>query len=174
MTAVTSQEDREARPAPAFEEFVVVRGPALLRLARGLLRDPDAAEDVVQDVLGRALLRWDRIGATEDPRAYVNRMVVNACTSWWRLAARRERPARGDLPDVPDAARRPEDVLADRDLLLRELRRLPPKQRAALVLRHFEGMGDEEIAAVLQVSEVTVRSNVSRGLAALRRALGGT
>ncbi|MCE0539039.1 SigE family RNA polymerase sigma factor [Kineosporia rhizophila] len=157
-----------AMPAPlVFEEFVATRGPALVRLARGLLRDPYLAEDVVQDVLGRALLQWSRVSAAHDVDAYVRRMVVNACTSWFRRAARRERATDSvlvlDTPSADGAQNR-----AERDQLIALLRRLPAKQRAVLVLRHYEGLPDSEIAVLLKCSEVTVRSNAHRGLAKLR------
>ncbi|NAZ77184.1 SigE family RNA polymerase sigma factor [Kineococcus sp. T13] len=154
----------------AFEDFVAARGPALVRLARGLLRDPDTAEDVVQDVLAKALLHWKRVQGADDPVAYVNRMVVNASTSFWRRAARRERPVAAE--DLPDAGRADgTGQLADRDELLTALRTLPTKQRTVLVLRHFEDMPDEQIADLLDVTTGTVRSNAHRGLAALRTAL---
>jgi len=150
-----------------FEEFVTLRGPALVRLARGLLKDPHLAEDVVQDVLARALLQWSRVSAARDVDAYVRRMVVNACTSWFRRAARRER-----VTDQPLVLDRPvgdrTDQFVDRDLLIALLRRLPTKQRAVLVLRHYEGLADTDIALTLGCSEVTVRSNAHRGLARLR------
>jgi RNA polymerase sigma-70 factor (sigma-E family) len=150
-----------------FEAFVALRGPALVRLARGLLRDPHLAEDVVQDVLARALLQWPRVSAARDVDAYVRRMVVNACTSWFRRAARRER-----VTDQPLVLDRPvgdrTDQFVDRDLLIALLRRLPTKQRAVLVLRHYEGLADSDIARTLSCSEVTVRSNAHRGLARLR------
>ena len=152
---------------PSYEEFVALRGPALVRLARGLLKDPYLAEDVVQDVLARAMLQWARVSAAHDLDAYVRRMVVNACTSWFRRAARRERTT--DQPlilDQPVADRT--DQLVERDQLLNLLRKLPAKQRAVLVLRHYEGLPDAEIARMLGSSEVTVRSNAHRGLARLR------
>lgn len=150
-----------------FEDFVATRGSALVRLARGLLRDPQLAEDVVQDVLARALLQWARVSAADDIDAYVRRMVVNACTSWFRRAARRER-----VTDQPLVLDRPvsdqTDQLVDRDQLVALLRLLPAKQRAVLVLRHYEGLPDAQIAQTLGTSEVTVRSNAHRGLARLR------
>ena len=150
-----------------FEAFVALRGPALVRLARGLLRDPQLAEDVVQDVLARALLQWSRVSAARDVDAYVRRMVVNACTSWFRRAARRERVTDQALVlDRPVGDRT--DQFVDRDLLIALLRRLPTKQRAVLVLRHYEGLADSDIARTLNCSEVTVRSNAHRGLARLR------
>ncbi|MCI2240359.1 SigE family RNA polymerase sigma factor [Paenibacillus sp. TRM 82003] len=163
---------REAPGVLTFEEFVAARGPALVRLARGLLRDPDTAEDVVQDVLAKALLSWRRVAGADDPVAYVNRMVVNACTSWWRRAARRERPAGEALPEASGRARPDASTqLADRDQLLTALRALPVKQRTVLVLRYFEDMADEQIADLLDVTTGTVRSNAHRGLATLRGAV---
>lgn len=153
-----------------FEEYVVARGPALVRLARGLLRDPHSAEDVVQDVLAKALVKWQRIESVDDPDAYLRRMVVNATTSFWRRAVRREYPHEHErLPDrrTDDAA----DSVVGRDQMLALLRRLPTKQRAVLVLRHYEGLPDAEIADLLGTSPVTVRTNAHRGLAALRAML---
>lgn len=150
-----------------FEEFASSRGPALVRLARGLLRDPHHAEDVVQDALAKALVHWGRVSQADDPDAYVRRMVVNGCTSFWRLAVRREQPREREfLPEgsVGDSG----DELAGRDHLLAMLRQLPTKQRAVLVLRHYEGLPDAEIADLLGTSAVTVRSNAHRGLATLR------
>lgn len=151
----------------AFEEFVELRGASLVRLARGLLRDPYQAEDVVQDVLARALLQWPRVSAARDVDAYVRRMVVNACTSWFRRAARRERSTDQQfLVDRPVGDQT--DQFVNRELLLALLRKLPAKQRAALVLRHYEGLPDAEIAVLLDCSEVTVRTNALRGLTRLR------
>lgn len=150
-----------------FEDFVAARGPALVRLARGLLKDPYQAEDVVQDVLAKALVRWSAIERADDVDAYVRRMVVNACTSFFRRAARREHAR--DHESLPDGSvRDPAGEVVERDRMLAMLRRLPAKQRAVLVLRHYEGLPDAEIADLLGTSAVTVRSNAHRGLAALR------
>lgn len=154
-----------------FADFALTRGPGLVRLARGLLRDPYQAEDVVQEVLARAYVQWARVSAADDPDAYVRRMVVNACTSWFRRAARRE--FAHDAAHLPDRANPgdPTGAFDERDLVVALLRRLPAKQRAALVLRHYEGLPDAEIARLLGSSEVSVRTNAHRGLAALRRML---
>jgi RNA polymerase sigma-70 factor (sigma-E family) len=151
-----------------FADFAGTRGPALVRLARGVLRDPYQAEDVVQDVLAKALVQWGRVSSADDPDAYVRRMVVNACTSWFRRAARREfAHDAATLPERPLAD--PTDGVDERDRVVALLRRLPIKQRAALVLRHYEGLPDAEIARMLGSSEVSVRTNAHRGLATLRR-----
>ncbi|HEY6794834.1 MAG TPA: SigE family RNA polymerase sigma factor [Kineosporiaceae bacterium] len=153
-----------------FAEFAGTRGPALVRLARGLLRDPYQAEDVVQDVLAKALVQWGRVSAADDPDAYVRRMVINACTSWFRRAARRE--FAHDAATLPErAVTDPTDGIDERDRVIALLRRLPTKQRTVLVLRHYEGMRDAEIARLLGSSEVSVRTNAHRGLTTLRRLL---
>ena len=158
-----------------FEDFVAARGAALVRTARGLLRDPQHAEDVVQEVLVKVHRHWATILRQDVPDAYVRRMLVNQCTSFWRRAVRREHVVPDDvLPHVVDARSRVLDhatAVDDRDLVLALLRRLPAKQRAALVLRHYEGLPDAEIADVMGTSVQTVRSNVHRGLASLRRML---
>lgn len=153
-----------------FEEYVTARGAGLVRLARGLLRDPQHAEDVVQEVLVRAHQKWGAIRRASNPDAYVYRMVVNASTSFWRRTVRREfavATERMPAGHVADGA----DQHVDRDLLLALLRRLPARQRAVIVLRHYEGLPDAEIAALLGSSQVTVRSNAHRGLATMRRML---
>jgi RNA polymerase sigma-70 factor (sigma-E family) len=151
-----------------FAAFATRRGPAMVRLARGLLRDPYQAEDVVQDVLAKVLVQWGRVNGADDPDAYVRKMVVNACTSWFRRAARREHPV--DAATMPE--RSSPDLTAavdERDLVVAMLRRLPPKQRAVLVLRHYEGLPDAAIARLVGTSEVSVRTNAHRGLVTLRR-----
>jgi RNA polymerase sigma-70 factor (sigma-E family) len=159
----------DAAVSAAFSRYAAERGPGLVRLARGLLRDPHQAEDVVQDVLAKVLLQWGRVSAADDMNAYVHRMVVNACTSFFRRAAHRREFAYGPLtmPDRPTAD--PTGAVDDADRLVGLLRRLPAKQRAVLVLRHYEGMPDAQIAGILGTTEVTVRSNAHRGLASLRR-----
>jgi RNA polymerase sigma-70 factor (sigma-E family) len=148
-----------------FEAFVAARAGALVRVARGLLRDPHHAEDVVQDVLVKAHQHWAHIVARESADAYVRRMLVNATTSFWRRAVRREQ-AVAVLPVTlgPDEAA----AFDERQRMLAALRLLPPKQRAVLVLRHYEGLADAEIADIMRTSVATVRSNAHRGLANLR------
>lgn len=156
------------RAGPDFGTFVATRAETLVRTARGLLRDPQHAEDVVQDVLVKAHQRWASIAQMDHPEAYIRRMLVNEATSFWRRAVRREF-ATERLPDpaIEDGSA----DRAERDLLLALIRRLPARQRAVLVLRHYEGLPDEEIAELLGSAPVTVRSNASRGLATLRRLL---
>jgi RNA polymerase sigma-70 factor (sigma-E family) len=164
---VQSVPGHEATP---FDGWVAVRGPALLRLAYTLTGNAADAEDVVQEALARALPRWDRISRVENVDAYVRRMVVNAHTSWWRRFRRRESP----VEEVRDSAvaAAPGLMPDERAALWAALETLPRAQRTAIVLRYYEQLEYAEIAALTGVREGSVRSRVSRGLAALRAELG--
>ena len=148
-----------------FDEFVRLRMPSLLRVAKGLCVDRGTAEDVVQEVLLRAFERWDAIGAIAEPEAYVRRMIVNEYFSWRRKWARVT--ATRDLIDV-QAVSDPESAATDRVQLAGEIARLPARQRAVVVLRYVAGLADAEIADELGCSAGTVRSHASRALETLR------
>jgi RNA polymerase sigma-70 factor (sigma-E family) len=153
----------------SFEDYARTRGPGLLRFAGVLAGDRGTAEDVVQEVLARACRRWDAITALDAPDAYVRRMVVNEYLSWRRKWSRLI-PTEG-LLDEHDADRDGVDFAdahAEREALARRLDALPPKQRAALVLRFYEDLPDREIGEALGCPVGTVRSHISRALAALR------
>jgi len=153
-----------------FEEYVLARGPALVRLARLLADDEHRADDLVQDVLAKAYPRWARIVRADDPDRYVRRMLVNARNSWWRRAARRHEVSVPAIRPVPVTD--PALDSADRDALWQLVAALPPRQRAALVLRYYEDLDDTAIAEILGCSPVTVRTHVMRGIAALRATVG--
>jgi RNA polymerase sigma-70 factor (sigma-E family) len=147
-----------------FAEYVTANGDRLLRVAYLITCDRMAAQDVVQSVLGRALLSWGRI-ARDNPDAYLRRAMLNERTSVWRRWGRRE-IATATLPTGPTT-----DAIGASDRraeLVSLLRQLPPRQRAAVVLRYLEDLPDDQIADILQCSAATVRSQVSRGLAKLR------
>jgi RNA polymerase sigma-70 factor (sigma-E family) len=173
MEAVLARaEGRPVGDAGDFDEWVSLRGPALLRLAFVLTGNRADAEDVVQDALSRALPRWGRISSVEDPDAYVRRMVVNAHISWWRRFRRRESPVADPVP-APVGSPASAGLVADRERVWRACLALPEAQRTAVVLRFYEDLDYAEIAALTGVREGTVRSRVSRGLAVLREELGG-
>ncbi|GAA1032974.1 SigE family RNA polymerase sigma factor [Virgisporangium ochraceum] len=148
---------------PEFDAFVANRWPRLLRVAYLLTGDWAGAEDLVQTALVKAWFAWRRIGG--DPEPYVRRIVVTTFVSHRRRRWIGEVPV-GTVPDVmgADAAA----GHADRDLLWRALLRLPAKQRAVLVLRYFEDLSEEQIAATLGVRAGTVKSQASKALARLR------
>ena len=157
-----------------FEQYVNESRQRLFRFAVVLCGDTVLAGDLISDVLGRAFERWPQVSAARDPHAYVRRMLVNEFVSWQRRRARAiPHPEVGQLVDLrasrfgtsgPD----PGDVQVERAALLEELSRLPARQRAAIVLRYYEDLADEDIAATLGCRTGTVRSSISRGLATLR------
>lgn len=149
-----------------FAPFVRANTPALLRTGYLLTGSSAAAEELVQDTLARLFPKWERVEAADVPLAYVRRCLTNAFVNAQRRPSRREL-AVDEVPDRPsdwDAAAH----LAERDELWSLLRTLPDRQRAALVLRYFHDLPDDEIAASLGCRAGTVRSLISRGLAALR------
>lgn len=156
------------RAAVDFESWVAARGPALLRFAYLVTRDAHDAEDAVQEALASACGRWERISRTNDPDAYVRRMIANAHVSFWRRFAKRETPVAEVAVDQPvEGSTLPED-----EAVWQLCGTLPRRQRAAVVLRFYEDLSYAQIAAVLQCSEATVRSQISRALASLRALIG--
>ena len=147
-----------------FDEYVRAQRPALMRFATVLTGRTWLADDVVSDVLGRAFERWDRISTTAQPHAYVRRMVVNEYLSWQRRARRRATLDDEHGEPVTDGTAEH----AERDAMITLLDRLPRRQRAAVVLRYYLGLSDEEVAAELGCRPSTVRSQISRALHALR------
>ena len=150
----------------AFEAYVETRGAALVRFAVVLTGDDHRAEDIVQDVLAKAYLKWDRIVRAELPDVYIRRMVINASRSWWRRPTNRETP----VARSPDTAAG-DDLgtrIAERDSMWRLITTLSRRQRAVLALRYYEDLDDETIARILHCSPATVRVHAMRALAALR------
>jgi RNA polymerase sigma-70 factor (sigma-E family) len=152
-----------------FEEYFRERRIALFRFAVMLTGNPALADELVSDVLGKAFERWAQVAAADNVHAYVRRMVVNEYLGWRRRHARTTPVA--DLTTLADPARDHGDAYGDQQELLAELNQLPAKQRAAVVLRYYEGLSFAEIATELGSGENAVRSNISRALARLRIAM---
>ena len=155
-----------------FEQFAVARLPSLLRYAVVLTGDRDLAQDVVQEVLARAQVKWRRISGADSPDAYVRRMVLNEYLSWRRSWAVRHVHAAGErLTEIDDARGGTgdhADHVVEADALWNRLALLGRRQRAVLVLRYYEQIGDDDIADLLGCTPATVRSHASRALKTLR------
>lgn len=149
-----------AERSGGFDDFVRARGSSLLSFAYLLCRDHGLAQDLVQDALVKAHRRWSRIDA---PDAYLRQVIVRDLCSWKRRKAAGEWVT-DRVPERADDHHGPEDRAAMWQLL----GELPPQQRAVLVLRFYEGLADEEIAAALGCSSATVRSHASKALARMR------
>jgi RNA polymerase sigma-70 factor (sigma-E family) len=155
----------------AFTEFVRGRSSALLRTAVLLVGgDRGQGEDLLQGVLERMYVRWDRIEGP--PEAYARRALAHAALNRWR--GRRRRPELPLLdPDPGGAAPGDDPAAVDlRDALVRALLTLPPRQRAVLVLRYFDDLPEAEVAHALGCSVGTVKSQTSRALSRLRERSG--
>jgi RNA polymerase sigma-70 factor (sigma-E family) len=144
------------------EQFLRREYPALARAAWLLTGDRTAAEDLVQETAVRVVLQWRRVARADAPGAYVRRVMLNA------FLGGRRRSWHGELPtaELPESGRTEERD--DREALRRALLALPPRQRAAVVLRHWEDRTEAETAALLGCSTGNVKALTSRGLAALR------
>jgi RNA polymerase sigma-70 factor (sigma-E family) len=147
-----------------FDAVVRARHTALLRYGTVLTGDPHSAADLVQDALERTGLAWARVQQQGNPEGYVRRTMANRNISTWRRR-RRERLVE-DPPERPYL-----DVAAD-DVMWDALARLPRRQRTVLVLRYYEDLSEAEIARVLGIAPGTVKSQASKGIAALRAAIG--
>nr|WP_196792118.1 SigE family RNA polymerase sigma factor [Motilibacter deserti] len=155
-----------------FDEYVAARSLALTRFAYVLTGDAHLAEDLVQSALLKAFRHWGKVARADSPDAYVRRIVVNTHLSWrrrlrlpeWPVAAPPDTPTGGLLDD-------PADLVGERDVLHRALTDLPPRQRTVLVLRHYAGYDDADIARTLGCTEAAVRGYASKGAARVRAAL---
>jgi len=137
------------------EDFLRSRMPRLLRVAVLLTGCTPDAEDLVQDVLATVVVKWRRIGRADDVDAYVRKMLVNAWISRCRRAAFKELVSHevvtGDRhgPTRADLAA----SVVDSHVLWAAVTRLPPRQRAAVVLRFYEDLPDTAGAEALGCSE---------------------
>jgi RNA polymerase sigma-70 factor (sigma-E family) len=152
-----------------FADYVAGRGRLLRNTAYLLCGDWHRAEDLAQIALTKLYLAWRRISQVDNVDAYARRTLVNTYLSEARRPWRREHVSE-QLPDRAAAA----ELSDDRLMLLAALSRLPPTQRAVVVLRHWEDLSVVETAAVLGIREGTVKSSSARGLAALREVLQGS
>jgi RNA polymerase sigma-70 factor (sigma-E family) len=177
--AAAQREQVQREPAPTvaaealdFDAYVRASGPRLKRLAFLLTGSLDTAEDLLQTAYAKVLPKWPAVSRYDDPDAYLRRIMVNTRTSWWRRIRDREI----SLAEPPEARQRTwrdvADDLGAHDELLVALRSLPPRQRAAVVLRHYCDLSELEAADVMGCSVGAVKSNTSRGLARLRVELG--
>ena len=140
----------------------------LVRTARSRLGAGGAdAEDVVHDVVVRVLRGGKDVNEMATPGAYLRRAVGNECVSRWRRTAREVLSA--EMPDQPRPA--PEESVLDRLALADAMRGLTPRQRRVIALTVLDDRPDDEVADLLGISEVTVRTTRSRALARLRERL---
>jgi RNA polymerase sigma factor CnrH len=150
----------------------------IYRVALSYLRDPDAALDVVQETFVKAFQHASRWDARSEVGSWLTRIGINQAIDRYRRV-RRRRQAETPLEDGPGDydARWSADLPSPErtamghelgDRIARALRGLPARQRAIVVMRHYEEMTLEEIAQTLGLSLGTVKSNLHRGIVRLR------
>jgi RNA polymerase sigma-70 factor (sigma-E family) len=167
----------EARGKPAADSAAAAvaalyrhHAVGLIRLAYLMLGDRAGAEDAVQDAFCGLYRHWDRLADRDRALAYVRTAVLNACRSALR------RRARGRTLETfqPPTASAEAAVLGleERQEVMRAVRRLPGRQREALVLRFYLDLPEQEIARLMGLRPSSVRSATARALKALGHALG--
>ncbi|MEU5696085.1 SigE family RNA polymerase sigma factor [Actinosynnema sp. NPDC020468] len=153
--------DRDA----AFAEYFAARSEAMRGTAYLLCGDWHRAEDLVQATFAKLYVAWLRIQKHEALDAYTRRTLVRTFVSELRRGwFRRERVTESPGDSAAAGGGSPED----RMVLLSALAKVPPRQRAVIVLRYWEDLSVEETARALGCSEGTVKSQAARGLQTLR------
>src|SRR4051794_26165753 len=152
-----------------FEEFVIARRPRLRRLAYAMCGDWHTAEDLVQAALAKLYVAWPRVTRAGAEEAYCRRVILNARIDEGRRPWRREAPG---LTGFDHAVRSTDPT--DRPALVTALAQIPKMQRKTVLLRHWWGLSVEETARELGISEGTVKSHCSRGLARLSDLMSDT
>ena len=165
--------DWQADAGPLVTALYQAHGVGLIRLAVVMLGDRPAAEDVVQEAFCGLYRRWDHLDDPGNALRYLRSSVLNGCRSVLRNRGRLylrlgQEPGR---PDSVESAESTALVGEEHRAVLAALRRLPDRQRAALVLRFYLELSEAEIAQAMGISQGTVKSTVSRALAALGRLL---
>ncbi len=167
---------RVSQPAALdVDSFVVAmfrdHGVHLLRLARLFVDDLTAAEDLVQEAFIRLARTAHRIDDVDRAPAYLRSIVVNLARDHNRrgLVSMRHR-----LPLTQPGRNTDEEVMVREDQreVIEALRDLPDRQRVCLVLRYYDELGIDDIAATMGISRNSVKTHLQRGLAALERCLG--
>jgi RNA polymerase sigma-70 factor (sigma-E family) len=148
----------------AYREYVVARMETMRRTAYLLCRDWHTADDLVSITISKLYRHWPRVGATPGIDAYVRKALLRTWLDEKRRPWRREQSV-AELPELPAPA---EFAVVSRAQLLDLLDGLPPRRRAAVVLRLYCDLSVEETAEILGCSVGTVKSQTARGLDTLR------
>ena len=148
----------------------------LLRTGYLVVWDLAASEDLVQECLFRVARRWSKVRTMDHPTAYARRILVNlALDSVARRSRHRSELAHHDRSALEDrldiGVARQMGLIESKMELADGVAALPPRQRAALVLRYFEDLSETETAETLGCSVGTVKSTTSRALERIRQVI---
>ncbi len=148
--------------SPSFERSFERLYRLAYRVAFRILGDRGEAEDVAQETLARAVLRWSGLEAR--PEGWVSRVASNLAIDRYRRRARQRDVRSGPIGVV-------DHRIGERTDLVAALRSLPRRQREVVVLRYLADLSEADVAEALDCSVGSVKTHASRGLAALRRRL---
>jgi RNA polymerase sigma-70 factor (sigma-E family) len=143
---------------------------SLVRLAVLLVRDVATAEEVVQDSFIAMHSAWRRLRESDKALSYLRQSVVNRSRSVLRHRVVVDRNAPKPAPDMPSAEQGALSLL-ERSAVIAALRKLPPRQREALVLKYYADLSEAQIATTMGISQGAVKSHTARGMASLRTVL---
>ncbi|UKD52985.1 SigE family RNA polymerase sigma factor [Amycolatopsis sp. FU40] len=160
----------DQRDEQEFAEYFAARRDAVRRTAYLMCGDWHKADDLAQTAFVALHRRWKKIRDRAATDAYVRKTLVRAVIDESRRPWRRERQSEV-LPEPVDDSPGLAERVATREDLLAALKEVPPKQRAVLVLRFFDGLDVGAAATALGCSEGNVKSQTARGLANLRQVL---
>ncbi len=157
------------RDVAAYSELVTARSASLLRTAYLMVGDHQLAQDLLQESLVKTYVAWPKLRDVANAEAYTRRTIITTAISWRRRRSFHERPVEV-LPDAGVADR--VDELVTRDALWAQLHLLPPRQRAAIVLRYYLDLSEAQTAETMGCSVGAVKSQTSAGLDRLRDRMG--
>jgi RNA polymerase sigma-70 factor (sigma-E family) len=157
------------RDTEAYCDFVSARSASLFRVAYLLVGDHQLAQDLVQESLAKTYVAWPRLREVANAEAYTRRVMATTAISWRRRRAFHERPA-DHLPEP--AGEDLATAVVVHDALWHHLLALPPRQRVAIVLRHYLDLSEAQTAETMGCSVGAVKSSVSTGLRRLRQRVG--
>lgn len=169
MRAIELVAESDSARERTFEEFFLAEYDRLLRAMWLLTGDRVDGEDLAQEAMARACERWDKMQGVANPAAYVYRIAFNLNRRRLRTLVRSRLVSSQGAP-VHD----PAGDVARRADVLQAVRRLPRKQREALLLVEWLGLSAEEAGQVLDVEPVSIRVRLHRARNELRRMLGGS
>jgi RNA polymerase sigma-70 factor (sigma-E family) len=161
------------RDTVAFTEFAAARSAALFRTAYLMVGDHGLAQDLVQEALTKTYVAWPRLRDISKAEAYTRKAITSTYISWWRRKAWSAERPRDDVPDGGSSSVPAHDQrVVDRAWVWDQLQALPPRQRAAIVLRYYEDLTEGQTAEAMGCAVGTVKSQVSAGIRKLREQMG--
>lgn len=160
-----SENPGQGADADSFDEFYRSHVTKVHRALAVALSNDDLAREATDEAMTRAYANWRKVQDLDNPAGWVYRVGLNWATSWWRKT-RREQGRLGDWQHPKTSGPNPDALAA-----FTALERLPVAQRSVVVCRLLLDLSTAETAAALGLSEGTVKSRLSRGVAAMGKAL---